>query len=196
MTVEQKAAYIREIYLRTKGKDAARLRERQRIYRQRTAGKPREYKQRSYEKFKDRERAQALVRRNRDPEKHRQAKKAWAALHPDAFQVYEARRRAKKIGVGEHFSRQKRKCVRDQFNNQCFRCGSTENLNIDHHIPLSAGAPLEYGNAVCLCRRCNRQKGSQMPKDFYLHKEMILLAYYLSEQRAWIKPKQDKSVTP
>ncbi len=44
------------------------------------------------------------------------------------------------------------------FQKECAICNSTENLEIDHVLPLSKGCGLKPGNSVMLCRSCNAIK--------------------------------------
>jgi len=43
----------------------------------------------------------------------------------------------------------------------CIYCGSTENLSLDHIIPLSKGGPDIISNQVFACRSCNSSKGNK-----------------------------------
>ncbi len=43
----------------------------------------------------------------------------------------------------------------------CLRCGSRENLSIDHITPLACGGDNSEENLQTLCKRCNSSKGSQ-----------------------------------
>ena len=49
---------------------------------------------------------------------------------------------------------------RDHF--KCKYCGSTQNLEIDHIIPISKGGKSEYNNLQTLCHRCNVNKGTDI----------------------------------
>lgn len=42
--------------------------------------------------------------------------------------------------------------------NHCRYCFSTENLTLDHKIPISQGGKNEISNYQCLCFRCNGTK--------------------------------------
>lgn len=47
----------------------------------------------------------------------------------------------------------------------CILCGSCDKLEIDHLNPLSKGYGLVPGNAVVLCRTCNRRKANKNLED-------------------------------
>lgn len=49
--------------------------------------------------------------------------------------------------------------IRDNFT--CQHCGSTEDLTIDHIIPVANDGPTTYENSQVLCRRCNSRKGAR-----------------------------------
>lgn len=55
----------------------------------------------------------------------------------------------------------------DLFENRCFKCGTTYQLVIDHHIPQAVGGKLVSGNLVALCRACNGKKHALLPESFY-----------------------------
>ena len=54
--------------------------------------------------------------------------------------------------------------IRDKY--ECQYCGSKENLEIDHIIPLSQGGTNEDDNLITSCHRCNNLKGEKSLKDF------------------------------
>ena len=45
---------------------------------------------------------------------------------------------------------------------RCRKCGSTENLEIDHIYPISKGGKTELSNLQTLCRNCNLKKGNSV----------------------------------
>jgi len=52
--------------------------------------------------------------------------------------------------------------------NRCQYCGgrfSTNDLNLDHVIPLSRGGKSNWDNVVCCCVRCNSRKGGLLPNE-------------------------------
>ena len=72
----------------------------------------------------------------------------------------------------------------------CARCGKEiliKDVTIDHVVPKYRGGVDDERNLVPLCKRCNKQKGSQIvdPKTFYpyLGKEYISdIIDYMGEQ--------------
>ncbi len=70
------------------------------------------------------------------------------------------------------------------FGNRCFKCGSSSNLEMDHHVPLALGGHSVPGNLVALCRRCNNQKLARSPSEFYSTEELERLAPLLEEERS------------
>jgi 5-methylcytosine-specific restriction endonuclease McrA len=47
------------------------------------------------------------------------------------------------------------------YNANCFYCGSSEEIQIDHVMPISRGGKHSIGNLVAACGPCNRQKHSK-----------------------------------
>jgi 5-methylcytosine-specific restriction endonuclease McrA len=129
-------------------------------------------------------RQQELHKKN--PEKRRAIDRKYQISHPDIFRAKSSRRRAKKRGVKEFFTAEQRQKVMLQFGYSCFSCGYKESPCLDHHLPLSAGHPLEFGNAVILCRSCNAKKRNKLPSEFYTPEQLIRLNTLLEEQRGWL----------
>ncbi|MCR4347895.1 MAG: HNH endonuclease [Sulfuricaulis sp.] len=68
------------------------------------------------------------------------------------------------------------------FEYQCFKCGSNDFLDIDHHIPMVLGGHLVPGYLVALCKKCNNKKLDLHPEDFYTPEELSRLEPILKKQ--------------
>lgn len=49
--------------------------------------------------------------------------------------------------------------------NKCLCCGTSDNLSIDHIIPVANGGENDLSNLQTLCKRCNSSKGTKV-KDY------------------------------
>lgn len=82
------------------------------------------------------------------------------------------RRRDKKAMLDMSLTQADVQSLRSVFNHQCFNCGSTEYLELDHHRPLSRGYGLTHCNVVLLCKSCNSSKGNKMPEEYYTAEQL------------------------
>lgn len=127
----------------------------------------REYVKDNTEKVKT---YQKEYRKNHLPKLNQQANIRWK------------RRRAKKVGVTENYTKDDRDYTMALFNHRCAVCGSTEALCIDHHYPLSKGHALTRENAVVLCNKHNCEKSTKLPEDFYTSEQLELITETLHQE--------------
>ena len=59
----------------------------------------------------------------------------------------------------EHIPKAVRDAVLKRDNYRCVKCGSTQNLEIDHKVSLADGGTNHIDNLQTLCQDCNRRKG-------------------------------------
>lgn len=60
--------------------------------------------------------------------------------------------------ISRHISDGIKRAVWNRDGGKCCNCGSEENIEYDHRIPISKGGPSDEGNIQLLCRSCNRRK--------------------------------------
>lgn len=89
------------------------------------------------------------------------------------------KRRDMKRNLDSNYTPADERFTRLLFSERCFNCSSYDNLEIDHHYPLSEGFALETDNAVLLCKRCNCSKGNRLPQDFYSKEQLDAVDYLL-----------------
>lgn len=70
----------------------------------------------------------------------------------------EARRRARKAKSGGEISSDEMKAIEIAWGDVCLLCGSRDNLQWDHIVPLSKGGIHDISNLQRLCRKCNEMK--------------------------------------
>lgn len=86
--------------------------------------------------------------------------------------IYERKTLALKRNLNEIYTPLDEEYTKKIFNYKCFKCQTKENLQIDHHYPLSKGYVLTRTNAVLLCNICNIKKRNKMPEEFYSNEEL------------------------
>lgn len=91
------------------------------------------------------------------------------------------KRRALKQELNEDFTYEDECITLKRFDYKCFKCGTSDNIAIDHNKPLSKGFKLELSNAVVLCKSCNSKKHTKMPTEFYTQEELEILEKILKE---------------
>jgi 5-methylcytosine-specific restriction endonuclease McrA len=71
-------------------------------------------------------------------------------------------RRRALIGEGD-LSTAEWNAILERFSGRCAYCGCSEDLTVDHFVPLSKGGKIGAGNIVPACARCNSKKQDTMP---------------------------------
>jgi 5-methylcytosine-specific restriction endonuclease McrA len=70
--------------------------------------------------------------------------------------------------VPRHDVKFSRKNIYLRDKNKCQYCGKryrTDELNLDHVVPVSRGGRSTWENVVCSCIRCNIRKGNRSPEE-------------------------------
>lgn len=75
-----------------------------------------------------------------------------------------AKRRAQELGgklTGKQWE-----AILEAFGHACAYCGSTDNITVDHFVPLYLGGKTEHGNIVPSCSTCNNKKRHKHPENW------------------------------
>lgn len=91
------------------------------------------------------------------------------------------KRRSHKISVNEIILIDDIEFIKNQFENKCFNCGSTINLEIDHYYPLSLGHKLSRDNGILLCKKCNTIKNNKLPQHFFSPSQILVLEVFYNK---------------
>jgi len=92
-----------------------------------------------------------------NPEKAAAYAKQWAQEHPEKRAATQQRRRARKLGATIAPFDESQVYERDGL--QCVYCGSTDDLTLDHIVPLAGGGAHSIDNLTVACQSCNGSKG-------------------------------------
>ncbi len=77
---------------------------------------------------------------------------------------------------GKKASKELRKTIFRLYGDQCFGCGCSENLKIDHVYPQSRGGTAAFRNLQALCEDCNQRKGDLEPEEIEVVDDMHFFA--------------------
>ena len=83
---------------------------------------------------------------------------AWAKNNVEKRRGYWQRYHSQKVSNAFEISNSE---IEKLYKSDCFYCGTSENITLDHVIPLSRGGKHSVGNIVPACGRCNSSKGSK-----------------------------------
>lgn len=95
--------------------------------------------------------------------------------HPNYVNGCSKNGRVRKTDKKENMSLRQKREIFLKFSNKCFKCGSHEDLTLDHHLPFCMDGRLTESNSVVLCRSCNSSKNAKHPTRFYTQKELMAL---------------------
>lgn len=97
-------------------------------------------------------------------DKRRVSNAQWAARNKEALRIKEGRRRARLKGAGV-FTILPRELDR-LLSSPCVACGSSNDIHVDHVIPIARGGRHSIGNLQALCAPCNYKKHSRFFAEF------------------------------
>jgi len=113
-----------------------------------------EYRKKNKEKLK--KMYSDWVKKNRE---HVNAySKQYAKDNPEPSRNASRRRRARKLNCEGGITQKEWMCVLEKYENKCLCCGISENIEMDHVIPLSKRGMHTVDNVQPLCRSCNARK--------------------------------------
>ncbi len=99
--------------------------------------------------------------RDKNKQGENQRVKKWVANNRDKVRnVYHKRQALKKSQMGvvpdDYWE-----ILISLFGNECMRCGSTTNLQLEHIVPVSKGGLHDMSNFQILCKSCNCSKSTK-----------------------------------
>lgn len=102
----------------------------------------------------------------RNRERNIARRKLWGIENPEMQRELVNRRRVRMSGSGHFLILEKE--IKRLYQSPCQACGSTEQIEQDHIVPLSRGGRHCIGNLQPLCSPCNKSKGSKFMFEWKL----------------------------
>ena len=138
------------------------------------------FKRKGYAKNKDKINASRKIWRDNNKDKIREHGRTYRKNNRDTINQYRAEyyKENKDIINLRRGKYRKKRRTEDEFiledwkgllldaNYRCQRCGSKENLTVDHIMPLSLGGTNTIDNCQILCLTCNASKGNTDFTDY------------------------------
>lgn len=151
-----------------------------------------------YAKHQARVRAERNAKRAADPTKVASSQREYyhrtKESRKELRRVVAARRRA--LFAGEIELGEWLEALADH-GNSCAYCGSTDNLEMDHVIPLSRGGEHAGHNVAPACMTCNRSKGARTPFEWLMFGGGVLkMTQASSTAERWIHAPETIGSTP
>ena len=164
---ECQSAYSRRRYLSNRDETIARVKKYAASHRDEKVAYDKEYRKNNAEKCS----ANCKHYREGHLEELAEYYLAWSQENHDKIMVNGYRSRARKSGaVIEDFDELS---VWQYWGETCAYCGSTEDLTLDHIVPLSQGGPHSFDNLCVACRSCNASKGAKKLIEWMWHKARL-----------------------
>lgn len=120
---------------------------------------------------RDLDRALENERYRKDPEKKKASVLKHIRNNPDAHRQRRLKRRATQLENGVFIVSPSE--IQKILNSSCIFCGTTENITVDHLIPLSRGGRHSIGNLAPSCKSCNSSKGTRTVMEFRLNRKRL-----------------------
>ena len=115
--------------------------------------------------------------RGDNKELRKQWNSEWSKANPENRRANTRNYQAKKHNNGGTHTEEDIKLLLNLSGHQCQRpeCSATEDLEIDHVIPLSRGGRNDITNLQVLCKSCNCSKGNRHSTDYRSHAYKLLI---------------------
>jgi len=106
-------------------------------------------------------------------QKNPEALKQWRADNPDKVILQKQRRRIRELGAESYQIRAME--IARLLQRSCIYCGSKQDIQIDHVVPLAKGGRHSIGNLAPACKPCNVRKSAKFLTEWKLHESKTKL---------------------
>ena len=140
--------------------------ERSRKWKQENKDKSKEYYSKWYQKNKERKREWDRKRHQKNKESQNERSRRWHRENRERSRENNRQKRARKLDAPGSHTADQVKARFDYYGNRCVYCGSSDNLQIEHRIPLSRGGSDWASNLAPACKTCNCSKGTKTETEY------------------------------
>lgn len=102
-----------------------------------------------------------------NPQKQMKAQRRWRLNNKEKDTLYQNTRKTRKMYLRDDLSHTQWEEALDRFNRSCALTGETENVTMDHFIPISFGGGTYLGNVYPLSSTLNNSKHNRNPYEWY-----------------------------
>ena len=125
-----------------------------------------EYRKEYYQDNKEHILEQQKQRRKDNPEYFKDKDRRYRQENPDKVKAKRHNRRARELNAPGHCTPEQLEARMAYCGYKCIYCGSDEDIQVDHIIPLARGGSQWPANQAPACGTCNRQKGTMSFLEF------------------------------
>ena len=155
--IEKSREEGRQNYYRYRDKIANTNRVRAKVWYRNNLDRARASRTLEYQNNPDAVRLRSKTWYNDNKERAKARGKRYKKVHSHYINSINQARRARQKAIGGTYTAEHWQQLCDWFGNICLACGTSEDLSVDHVIPLDPG-PNTIGNLQPLCRPCNSSK--------------------------------------
>ena len=122
----------------------------------------------NYRRNRGKRLAYVAERYKQNPQPIKDAAKRWQKRNPEYFAAYQRQRTARKRNNDLRYVSKKE--LQSMYKKPCIYCGTKNNIEIDHIIPIARGGRHSIGNLTPACMSCNRSKRHLFVMEWRLKK--------------------------
>lgn len=106
--------------------------------------------------------------KNRNQEKNCELSRSWKKANPEKTRLYASKQRAQRFAAEQGFRDIDWENVKNYFDNRCPLTHRSDNLHMEHFVPLSKGGSHSRGNVIPLNGTLNTSKHDRNPFEWIL----------------------------
>jgi len=159
----QKAKYDKQYRIN----NSAHILEYAKTYREKNKEKMAKYSKEYCNKHKEQIKIRTKRWAENNSERSKKSHRVWTINNNERCRIAWQKSAAKRKQLPSTLTICQWELIKSYFGNSCAYCGSRENLQQDHFIPLSKGGEYTHNNIVPACEKCNTSKKTTSFFEWY-----------------------------